>query len=498
VQEGQIASVAAATDLLRRLRKFRDDAQFYLVDEARKTRVKDCAAALNGWVSRKEHFLEWKKHLQEMKNDMLTLHDSSENQERAWAFFNYLSQDPEVLASLPADNRNAMCQVLLSLDHKQYLKKLGSVVKRRLLAMLEKANSIGNGRNEDETGTKFFSASQTKQLKMLLERYQRTPAIDERTGYESWYGRGTPTPPRHLMSGLMTPDTPYYREYGYPPPMPPVPAMPLDMYLNMAQYDFNGQFLPGLVGLPHPDIGLDGQLGPDLEHHLHEFQFHDLMGAQGQLWNGMAWTGSGDPRVAALLRQIGLEKYDPVLANAEIDWESLLLMTDSDLAELGLPKGARSNVRRALRRLNVLSREDGKEEEPELPVGQSPSAAKAKMSHLQIGTEDDSASPNSLAMPSLDSLKSIWNTPTGVATPYGQLRVAPYRQEAPQEEAEDQDGARRKPHVMNASAAEFVPAPSPTKQLNPKLELESALTPRSPSPSVPRTPPPHVPPPAPA
>jgi len=111
------------------------------------------------------------------------------------------------------------------------------------------------------------------------------------------------------------------------------------------------------------------------------------------------------------------------------------------------------------------------------------------MSHLQIGTEEEPASPADV-MPTLDSLKSIWNTPTGVATPYGQLRVAPYRQEASLQEGEDQEdeSAKRKPHVMNASAAEFVPAtPSPTKQLNPKLELETALTPRSTSQAVPKT-----------
>ena len=46
----------------------------------RDAQVKECVQALNGWVNRKEHFLEWKKHLSDMKNDMLTLDDGIENQ----------------------------------------------------------------------------------------------------------------------------------------------------------------------------------------------------------------------------------------------------------------------------------------------------------------------------------------------------------------------------------------------------------------------------------
>merc|ERR1719265_264741 len=203
-------------------------------------------------------------------------------------------------------------------------------------------------------------------------------------------------------------------------------------------------------------------------------------------------------------------------------------MKESDLAELGLPKGARIKLRQSLRDVHARHRRKGNSEDPQLPV--SPSGAKAKMSHLTVGTEEespDSGSP-SYAMPSLDSLKSIWNTPTGVATPYGQQLSAPYRQASLDAEQEEKDGEEdeeaiadpnllntlvdaigstaaagkgektRKPHILNASAAEFVPAsrspvrsqasplstPSPMamKQLNPKLQavekLPSISTPR--------------------
>jgi hypothetical protein len=149
------------------------------------------------------------------------------------------------------------------------------------------------------------------------------------------------------------------------------------------------------------------------------------------------------------------------MADAEIDWDGLVQCKESDLADLGMPKGARIKVRQALRDFGAApGRAKGSRkgkgyqysltpanpaEEPPLPVGQGSSPtgnpAKAKMAHLQIGTppdeSDNSPDPGSpsYAMPTLDSLKSIWNTPTGVATPYGagaQIGqvLAPYRQEA--------------------------------------------------------------------
>jgi hypothetical protein len=369
VQQHQITSVPAAADLLARLRKFRADPNFEQVDDGRKSMVKECVQALNGWVNRKEHFLEWKKHLSDMKNDMLTLDDGIENQERAWALAHYLSQDTEILASLPADNRNAMCQVLLSLDAKILFKKLGFVLKHRIITVLLKAVYLGTGTRDGEdeaSGARIFSSSQTKQLKLLMDRYHRAPVMDdERNDYDGrrgWYPTGTPTPPTRGIQQLVppTPDTPFYRDYSYPPPMPPVPGMPLDLYLSMGNYDFNAmsQFMGpmGMMqGMPHPDmpVGEDGHMlsVSELEQHLeqHEmFQHFPEQFLQEQFYN-MGFPSHGDPNVTALLRRLGLEKYESTLADAEIDWDGLVQCKEQDLADLGMPKGARIKVRQALR-----------------------------------------------------------------------------------------------------------------------------------------------------
>ena len=50
VQQHQIASVAAATDLLGRLRKFRLDPLYDHVDESRQAMVKECIQASQAWA----------------------------------------------------------------------------------------------------------------------------------------------------------------------------------------------------------------------------------------------------------------------------------------------------------------------------------------------------------------------------------------------------------------------------------------------------------------
>ena len=43
--------------------------------------------------------------------------------------------------------------------------------------------------------------------------------------------------------------------------------------------------------------------------------------------------------VAAWLRELGLEHYEPVFRDNEIDWEVLPELTEADLEKIGLPLG---------------------------------------------------------------------------------------------------------------------------------------------------------------
>ena len=45
--------------------------------------------------------------------------------------------------------------------------------------------------------------------------------------------------------------------------------------------------------------------------------------------------------VRSFLRSQGLSKYGPIFEENEIDMRSLLLITDADLSEMGIPKGPR-------------------------------------------------------------------------------------------------------------------------------------------------------------
>jgi SAM domain (Sterile alpha motif) len=52
--------------------------------------------------------------------------------------------------------------------------------------------------------------------------------------------------------------------------------------------------------------------------------------------------------IAAWLRKLGLERYEPVFRDNEIDWEVLPELTEGDLEKLGLPLGPRKKLRKAI------------------------------------------------------------------------------------------------------------------------------------------------------
>jgi class 3 adenylate cyclase/predicted ATPase len=52
--------------------------------------------------------------------------------------------------------------------------------------------------------------------------------------------------------------------------------------------------------------------------------------------------------IAAWLRELGLERYEPVFRENEIDWEVLPDLTEADLEKLGLPLGPRKKLLRAV------------------------------------------------------------------------------------------------------------------------------------------------------
>ena len=57
--------------------------------------------------------------------------------------------------------------------------------------------------------------------------------------------------------------------------------------------------------------------------------------------------------VAAWLRTLGLEQYEPVFRQNEIDQEVLPELSDPDLEKLGVPMGHRKRLVRAIARLSV-------------------------------------------------------------------------------------------------------------------------------------------------
>ena len=55
--------------------------------------------------------------------------------------------------------------------------------------------------------------------------------------------------------------------------------------------------------------------------------------------------------IAAWLRDLGLERYEPAFRENEVDAEVLPELTESDLASLGLPLGTRRKLLKAIARL---------------------------------------------------------------------------------------------------------------------------------------------------
>jgi hypothetical protein len=52
--------------------------------------------------------------------------------------------------------------------------------------------------------------------------------------------------------------------------------------------------------------------------------------------------------IAAWLRELGLERYQPAFRENEIDWEVLPELTEGDLEKLGLPLGPRKKLLKAI------------------------------------------------------------------------------------------------------------------------------------------------------
>ena len=52
--------------------------------------------------------------------------------------------------------------------------------------------------------------------------------------------------------------------------------------------------------------------------------------------------------IAAWLRNLGLERYEPAFRENEIDWEVLPELTEGDLEKLGLPLGPRKKLLKAI------------------------------------------------------------------------------------------------------------------------------------------------------
>ena len=56
--------------------------------------------------------------------------------------------------------------------------------------------------------------------------------------------------------------------------------------------------------------------------------------------------------IAAWLRDLGLERYEPTFRENEIDWDVLPELTESDLEKLGLPLGPRKKLLKAIAALS--------------------------------------------------------------------------------------------------------------------------------------------------
>jgi class 3 adenylate cyclase/tetratricopeptide (TPR) repeat protein len=68
--------------------------------------------------------------------------------------------------------------------------------------------------------------------------------------------------------------------------------------------------------------------------------------------------------IAAWLRELGLERYEPVFRDNEIDWEILPELTEADLEKLGIPLGPRKKLLKAIVALGAMPESAGHEGAP--------------------------------------------------------------------------------------------------------------------------------------
>ena len=64
--------------------------------------------------------------------------------------------------------------------------------------------------------------------------------------------------------------------------------------------------------------------------------------------------------IAAWLRGLGLERYEPVFRENEIDWEVLPELSEGELEKIGLPLGPRKKLLKAIAALGTDQMDAGK------------------------------------------------------------------------------------------------------------------------------------------
>ena len=89
--------------------------------------------------------------------------------------------------------------------------------------------------------------------------------------------------------------------------------------------------------------------------------------------------------IAAWLRELGLERYEPAFRENEIDAEVLPELTESDLSALGLPIGPRRKLLRAIAALREGAVPSPAAEQPSaVPAPVSATAAEAERRQLTV------------------------------------------------------------------------------------------------------------------
>ena len=90
--------------------------------------------------------------------------------------------------------------------------------------------------------------------------------------------------------------------------------------------------------------------------------------------------------IAAWLRELGLERYEPAFRENEIDAEVLPDLTESDLSALGLPIGPRRKLLKAIAALREGNEPSSPAEQPSaVPAPVSATAAEAERRQPGLG-----------------------------------------------------------------------------------------------------------------